>query len=95
AVPVSCDPDPDNVRETLATFARITRTKGRFRCLLVRGALQYEESFPARFECSEAELDAVASSHWLHAVPGDHLGAMRAACEALDIDTVVLRPVHE
>jgi hypothetical protein len=75
-----------------ATFARITRLRGRFRCLLLRGALRADGTSPARVECSHKDLFAVASSPWLHTVPGEHLGAMRAACDALDIDTVVLRP---
>jgi hypothetical protein len=78
--------------DTAATFARITRTQGRFRCLLLRGALRSDGVTVVRFDCPDARLFAAASSPWLHAVPGDHLGALRAACEALDIDTTVIRP---
>ena len=75
------------------TLARITRTKGRFRCLLLHGALRENGTSTARLDCADAPLFAVAASPLLHVVPGDHLGAMRAACESLGIDTVLLRPV--
>jgi L-fucose isomerase-like protein len=81
------------------TFARITRRAGRFRCLLLRGALNpYSEEPDStsnvwfwRCDCSEDALYEMASSPHLHALPGDHIGAMRAACEALDIEPVILR----
>lgn len=78
--------------DTNVTFARITRTRGRFRCLLLRGALRANGVSVARLDCSNAQLFAVASSPLLHVVSGDQFGAMRAACEALGIDTVLLRP---
>jgi hypothetical protein len=74
------------------TFARVTRTRGRFRCLLLRGSLRAHGASIVRFDTSNARLFAVAASPWLHAVPGFHPGAMRAACDALDIDSVLLRP---
>ena len=74
------------------TFARITPIKGRFRCLLLRGSSQGEYIARARFGCSQTELFAAASFPILHFAAGDHLGAMRTACESLGIDTVVLRP---
>jgi hypothetical protein len=89
---VSTEANHNGSEPVLATFARITRVRGRFRCLLLRGSLPEDSKVPAHFDCSETELRAVASSPWLHAAPGDHLGAMRAACEVLDIDTVLLKP---
>ncbi len=78
--------------EASATFAQITRKRGHFRCLLLRGALRENEDPSARFDCFEQALFAAAASPRLHAVTGDHFGAMRAACDALDIETVLLRP---
>ncbi len=88
------------------TFARITRYKGIFRCHMFGGSFaelpreQEEElgsltspEWPhayARFDCSYEDFAAEFSCNHIHAAVGDHLGALKAACEALDIETVVM-----
>lgn len=83
--------------DTSATFARISRRVGRFRCLLLRGELVSDGAVTAaaRFACPAVALYAAAASPWLHAAPGDHLGTLRAACLALDIEPVILRDEPE
>ena len=74
-----------------ATFARIARRAGRFRCLLLRGVLRADGVTVARWHAPFDRLVAVASSPWLHGIAGDHIGALRAACQAMDIEPAILR----
>lgn len=73
----------------VATFARITRRSGRFVATLLRGGFA-PEAPQLRLDCPFERLAATWASSRVHAVVGDHLAAMLAACEALDIETVVL-----
>lgn len=88
------------------TFARITRRRGHFVMHILSGsfeklprkkeetlARQTTYTWPhafARFDCSLAAVrDHYASNH-IHAIIGDHVGALAAACEPLGIEPVVL-----
>jgi hypothetical protein len=75
-----------------ATFARITRHASRHQCLLLRGVLRADRASLLRLDADATAILATAASPLLHAVAGDHLGAIRAACESLDIKPVTLRP---
>ena len=90
----------------MVTFARITRYKGIFRCHMFTGSFvelpreQEEElgaqtspDWPhayARYNCSYEDFAEEFSCNHIHAAIGDHLGALEAACEALDIETIVM-----
>jgi len=90
----------------MVTFARITRYKGVFRCHMFTGSfveLPREQEaelgaltspeWPhvyARYDCSYEDFAAQFACNHIHAAIGDHLGALKAACEALDIETVVM-----
>ncbi len=78
-----------------ATFAAITRIGDRFRCVVLRGAAD-ETGAPPRLAPAHQSLVSPALSggldvRWLSYIAGDHVGALRAACRALDIEAVVLR----
>lgn len=90
----------------LVTFARITRYRGVFRCHMFTGSFeslpqdkeaalgaQTTSEWPhafARFHCSyETFAEQFACNH-IHAAIGDHLGALKATCERLDIEPIVL-----
>lgn len=88
------------------TFARITRTAGRFRMAIFTGAFeslprkeeeklakQTTYSWPhvfARFDISLATLRDNYDSNHIHACVGDKVAALVGACRALDIEAVVL-----
>jgi L-fucose isomerase len=84
------------------TFARLTRLDGRYRMQVLRGALErFDEAqtealmrattyvWPhafARFEADAGEILGRYGSNHIHAVPGDHVEALRNACRLVDID---------
>jgi L-fucose isomerase len=84
------------------TFARLTRLDGRYRMQVMRGAFErYDDATnTALMEASTfvwphafARLDAPAEeilqrfgSNHIHAVPGDHVEALRLVCRNLDVD---------
>lgn len=77
-----------------ATFARITRSRGGFRCLLASGTMELTGSAGREVivtftsEGGVATLPDALSAGDLCFVSGDCRGAVRAACEALDIPTI-------
>jgi L-fucose/D-arabinose isomerase len=84
------------------TFARLTRLDGRYRMHVLRGTLeQFDEAtnerlmrastyvWPhafARFEADVEEVLGRYGSNHVHAVPGDHVDALRHVCRNLDVD---------
>jgi L-fucose isomerase len=84
------------------TFARLTRLSGRYRMHVLRGKLEQFEAdvnerlmnastyvWPhafARFEADSSEILGRYGSNHIHAVPGDHVLALRHVCTLLDID---------
>ena len=84
------------------TFARLTRLDGRYRMHVLRGTLeQFDEETNERLMRAStyvwphafARLDAGAEevlgrygSNHIHAVPGDHVDALRHVCGNLDVD---------
>lgn len=88
------------------TFGRITRKSGAHRMHLLRGSFErfgFEEDerlakmttyeWPhayARFDCSPDTLAANFSCNHIHAIIGDHVGALVSACEKLGIEPIVL-----
>jgi L-fucose isomerase len=84
------------------TFARLTRLDDRYRMQVLRGTLEqfdpptnerlmrastyvWPHAF-ARFDADANEiLDRYGSNH-IHAVPGDHVTALRGVCRLLDVD---------
>jgi L-fucose/D-arabinose isomerase len=84
------------------TFARLTRLDGRYRMHVLRGALEkFDEDtnerlmrastyvWPHAFARLEADADEVLGrygSNHIHAVPGDHIEALRHVCRNLDVD---------
>jgi L-fucose isomerase len=84
------------------TFARLTRLDGRYRMHVLRGALeQFDEEtnerlmrastyvWPHAFARLDADVDEVLGrygSNHIHAVPGDHVEALRHVCRNLDVD---------
>ncbi len=71
------------------TLARITRRSGRFVCALLRGERVGDTGL--RLHCPYPLLADMLAAPRLHAAPGDHVAAAKAACEALDIQAIVLR----
>jgi L-fucose isomerase len=84
------------------TFARLTRLDGRYRMQVLRGALErfddetnerlmrastyvWPHAF-ARFEADADEILGRYGSNHIHAVPGDHVEALRQVCRHLDVD---------
>jgi L-fucose isomerase len=84
------------------TFARLTRLGQRYRMQVLRGRLeQFDDEtnrrlmeastfiWPhafARFEADADEILGRYGSNHIHAVPGDHVGALREVCRLLDVD---------
>jgi L-fucose isomerase len=84
------------------TFARLTRLDDRYRMQVLRGRLeQFDEEtnerlmrastyvWPhafARFDADADEILGRYGSNHIHAVPGDHVPALREVCRLLDID---------
>jgi len=72
------------------TFARIARRLGRFTCLIGTGSVE-EEGTTLRPDCGAETLLLAADSPFLHAAPGGDLrAALKAACEALDVEPILL-----
>jgi hypothetical protein len=73
----------------VSTFARIGWRTGRYVCHLFSGRRDFDQN--PRFGPAAETLAQALSAGYVHQVAGDHVGAMRAACHALDIDVTVLR----
>jgi L-fucose isomerase len=84
------------------TFARLSRRDGRYRMQVIRGAFEalgeeteerlmrastyvWPHAF-ARFEADAGEVLARYGSNHVHAIPGDHVGALREVCRFLDVE---------
>jgi L-fucose/D-arabinose isomerase len=83
------------------TFARLTRLSGQYRMQVLRGQLEQFDSetneqlmkattyvWPhafARFEASELEVFQRYACNHIHAIPGDHVDALKAICQLLDV----------
>jgi len=90
----------------LITLGRITRKKGRFQMHIVRAeipdlgfetneklAKQTTYTWPhmfVRFKCAPELIGENYVSNHIHGVLGDHVAAVSAACEALDMEVKVL-----
>jgi L-fucose isomerase len=84
------------------TFARLTRLDDRYRMQVLRGAFEQFDPdtneqlmrastyvWPHAFTRFDATVDDILSrygSNHIHAVPGDHVGALRGVCRLLDVD---------
>jgi L-fucose/D-arabinose isomerase len=84
------------------TFARLTRLAGRYRMQVLLGRLEQFDSetnerlmrattyvWPhafARFDADAGEILERYGSNHIHAVPGDHVAALREVCRLLDVD---------
>jgi len=84
------------------TFARLTRLRGRYRMHVLRGefvtfddatndALMRASTFEwphafARFDAGADEILSRYGSNHIHAIPGDHVAALRQVCRFLDVD---------
>jgi L-fucose/D-arabinose isomerase len=84
------------------TFARLTRLSGRYRMHVLAGELEQfdptvnerlmqasNREWPhafARFDAGAAEILARYGSNHIHAIPGDHVAALRSVCRLLDVD---------
>ncbi len=84
------------------TFARLTRLDDRYRMQVLAGALEQfdaetnerlmQASTPvwphafARFDASADEILGRYGSNHIHAVPGDHVDALRAVCTLLQVE---------
>jgi L-fucose isomerase len=85
-----------------ATFARLTRKDGRYWMAILPGELvrfddelnerymrettyEWPHAF-ARFDASSEEILGRYGSNHIHAVPGDHVLALREVCRLLDVD---------
>lgn len=92
--------------EETVTFARMTRRSGEYQMHLFTGsfvsfgreederlakmtAWEWPHAF-ARFDCSVDELGRSYASNHIHAVMGDYVGEMQAACEALGVEVIRL-----
>lgn len=75
-----------------ATFARITRRMGRFVCLIVMGSVENtgDGAIVLRPDCGSETLLFAAAGPYLHAAPGDLRAALKAACETLDVEPILL-----
>jgi L-fucose isomerase len=84
------------------TFARLTRLDGRYRMHVLTGGLEqfdpetnerlmrattyvWPHAF-ARFDADADEILGRYGSNHIHAVPGDHVLALRGLCDLLDVD---------
>ncbi len=88
------------------TFGRLTRKSGRFQMHLFTGsfarlprrteerlAKQTSPEWPHAFATFDISLETLRDNYnanHIHAVVGDHVAALSAACRALDIEAVVL-----
>jgi L-fucose isomerase len=88
------------------TFARLTRKSGRYRMHILRGAFEEFDAVTtdrltrastfewphafARFTATAPEFLTRFSANHIHAVPGDHAGALLTVCELLGIDADVI-----
>jgi L-fucose isomerase len=84
------------------TFARLTRLDGRYRMHVLRGAFErFDDAtnerlmrastyvWPHAFARLDADADELLSrygSNHIHAIPGDHVEALRQVCRLLDVD---------
>ncbi|MBA2546369.1 MAG: L-fucose/L-arabinose isomerase family protein [Solirubrobacterales bacterium] len=84
------------------TFARLTRLAGRYRMHVLQGALETYDTdtnerlmrastytWPhafARFGAGAGEILGRYGSNHIHAIPGDHVTALRQVCRLLDVD---------
>jgi L-fucose isomerase len=84
------------------TFARLTRSDGRYRMHVLRGAFERFEDktnerlmratsyvWPHAFARFTAEAEEILSrygSNHIHAVPGEHVEELRTVCRYLDVD---------
>lgn len=84
------------------TFARLTRLDGRYRMHVLRGALEQFDPetnerlmrastyvWPHAFARLDAQADEILGrygSNHIHAVPGDHVAALRHVCRHLGVD---------
>lgn len=73
---------------TALTLARITRRAGRFVCVVLRG--EHEDATGLRLDGLHSALVATLAAPRLHAAPGNLEGALKAACEALDIEPIFI-----
>jgi L-fucose isomerase len=84
------------------TFARLSRLDDRYRMQVLRGAFEqfdpdtnehlmrastyvWPHAF-TRFDATAGEILSRYGSNHIHAVPGDHVGALREVCRLLDVD---------
>jgi L-fucose isomerase len=84
------------------TFARLTRLDGRYRMHVLRGTFEtfddetnerlmnastyvWPHAF-ARFDADVAEVLGRYGSNHIHAIPGDHVDALRNVCRLLNVD---------
>lgn len=70
-----------------ATVARITRRSGRFVGVLGRGII---DGRALQLDAAPARLRETLAADRLHVAPGEHVGALRAAFETLNIEAIVL-----
>ena len=84
------------------TFGRLTRLDGRYRLQVLRGSLERFDAdtnerlmrastyvWPHAFARFDAEADEILGrygSNHIHAIPGDHVEALRQVCRLLDVD---------
>jgi L-fucose isomerase len=84
------------------TFARLTRLRGRYRMQVLRGGFEHLDDATAerlmrsttyewphafaRLEAAPEEILARYGSNHIHAVPGNHVAALREVCRFLDVD---------
>lgn len=88
------------------TFARLTRKRGAYRMHLFTGSFvrfspdederlarlttyEWPHAF-ARFDCPHEEFVEAFSANHLHAAVGDHLAALKALCEEVGVEPIVL-----
>lgn len=88
------------------TFARLTRKSGAYRMHIFSGSFvrftpeederlarlttyEWPHVF-ARFDCAPEEFAASFSANHIHAAVGDHVGALKALCEEVGIEPIVL-----
>jgi L-fucose isomerase-like protein len=79
-----------NGAATTVTAARIGRRSGRFVCLLLKGELTPTGGDASlRPDADAGRLLDALGSRYLAIARGDHVGAMKAACEALDFEPLL------
>ena len=96
--------------DIVSSFARLTRTSGRYRMHLLRGefrefdpqtserlARQSTYEWPhafAEFTASAEEFLTRFSANHIHAVPGDWTTELQAVCAYLDIDVDIIGDIQ-